>query len=75
MDALFEALVFGVAVVAMFIGLFGIILPIMPGIVLIWLTVLGYALYDGFEAVGLPTVFVITLITVIAVTADLWMPV
>ena len=74
MHALFEALVFGIAVVAMFIGLFGTLLPILPGVVLIWLTALGYALYDGFEAVGLPTVFVITLITVVAVTSDLWLP-
>lgn len=75
MNALFEALVFGVAVVVMFIGLFGIILPILPGLVLIWLTALGYAIYNDFESVGLITIAVITLITIIAVTADLWLPV
>ena len=75
MHALFEALVFGVAVVVMFIGLFGIILPILPGLVLIWITALGYAFYEGFESVGLITIAAITLIMVIAVTADLWLPI
>ena len=75
MHALFEALAFGVAVVAMFIGLFGIILPFLPGLVLILLTALGYAIYNDFESVGLITIAVITLITVIAVTSDLWLPI
>jgi uncharacterized protein YqgC (DUF456 family) len=75
MHALFEALAFGVAVVVMFIGLFGIILPFLPGLVLIWITALGYAIYNDFDSVGLITIAVITLITVIAVTSDLWLPI
>ncbi len=74
MHTLFEALVFGIAVAAMFIGLFGIILPIIPGIALIWLTAFGYAFYEGFEAVDWLAISIITLITLVAGTADLWMP-
>lgn len=75
MYPLLEALVFGVAVVAMIIGLFGIILPIIPGIVLIWLTAFGYAFLEGFAAVDWLTFTVITLIALVAGTADLWMPI
>jgi len=74
MQPVLEALIFGLAVVAMFIGLFGIIMPIIPGIVLIWLTAVVYAIYDDFSSVGWVSITAITLIALIAGTADLWMP-
>jgi uncharacterized protein YqgC (DUF456 family) len=74
MQAVGEAIVFGIAVVVMLIGLFGIVLPIIPGLAVLWLTAVGYAIFDEFEAVGLVTVFFITLIMVVAISTDLWMP-
>lgn len=74
MEALLEALLFGVTVAAMLIGLFGIMLPILPGVMLIWLAALGYAVVEGFTAVDWWTFAVITLITLVTVTSDFWLP-
>lgn len=70
---LLDAFVFGFAVVFLIIGLVGIIVPILPGIVLIWLTVLAYAIVERFEAIDPITFFVISLIALISGTSDLWM--
>ncbi len=74
MHPLLEALIFGLTVAAMFVGLFGIVLPIIPGIILIYLSALGFAVLEGFDAVDWLSFTAITLIAVVAVTADLWMP-
>ena len=75
MHPLLEALLFGLTVAAMFVGLFGIILPIIPGTILIYLSALGYAVLEGFNAVDWLSFTVITLIALVAVTADFWMPI
>lgn len=41
------------------IGLFGLIVPIFPGVVVIWLAILGYGIVKGFGSLG-TVVFVIT---------------
>jgi uncharacterized protein YqgC (DUF456 family) len=56
----------------MLVGLVGIVLPVVPGTVLIFLAALGYALVEGFQAIGWPTLVVLGVLTVIATTADLW---
>ncbi len=58
----------------MIAGLVGIIIPILPGILLIWLSVLLYAIREGFQAIDWITFTVITLIALVAGTADLWLP-
>jgi hypothetical protein len=73
MTEVVQALAFGVAVAFMFVGLVGILLPIMPGTLLIWLSALAYAIVDRFETVGVPTFVVITLIALVSGTADIWM--
>ena len=52
LSLLLEAFAFGIAVAFILIGLVGIVVPILPGILLIWLTVLAYAIVEGFEAIG-----------------------
>lgn len=74
MGTLLEALVFGITVASMFIGLFGIVLPLIPGIALIWLAALGYAILEGFAAIDWLSFTTITAIALIAGTADIWMP-
>ena len=39
-------------VIAMVIGLFGTVVPVLPGLALIWATALVYGLADGFGTVG-----------------------
>lgn len=56
----------------MFVGLLGTFLPVLPGTVLILLGALFYAVLDGFQSVGWPTLLVLTVITVVATTADIW---
>jgi uncharacterized protein YqgC (DUF456 family) len=68
-----DATVFGLATAVMLVGLVGVIVPGVPGAVLIWVAVLGYAWYDGFHAPG-PLVFaLLTLLGVAGATANLWM--
>jgi len=56
----------------MFVGLLGTILPVLPGTVLILLGALLYAVLEGFQTVGWPTLLVLTVLTVVATTADIW---
>lgn len=68
-----NAIAFGVAVAFMLIGLIGTVVPILPGILLIWLTTLAYALVDRFQAIDWITFTFITIIALITGTADLWL--
>lgn len=57
------------------VGIAGIIVPLLPGILLIWGAVLFYAVtVDDFTLIS-PLLFsLITLIGLVAGTADLWLP-
>lgn len=68
-----DALVFGVAVVFMLVGLVGMLVPLLPGTLIIWVTVLLYAIVEEFEAIDWITFTFITLIALASGTADLWM--
>lgn len=69
-----EALGLGLVIFLFVLGLFGVIIPLLPGILLIWLGVLGYALINGFtEPTALEFAF-ITLLGLVAGTADWWLP-
>lgn len=61
-----------VALVLMFIGLIGVILPLVPGIILVYLAALLYAVVEGFAKIGPITLAVLTLLAVVGVTADIW---
>jgi uncharacterized protein YqgC (DUF456 family) len=56
----------------MLVGLIGTVLPVIPGTVLIFLAALLYALVEGFQVVGWPTLLVLGLLMLVATTADLW---
>lgn len=64
----------GVVILAFVIGLFGIILPIIPGLIIIWLASLYYAAgVVGFDTFS-PWVFgLITIVGLIAGTSSLWL--
>jgi hypothetical protein len=65
-------IVLGLTFVVMFIGLIGIVLPGLPGAILIFAAALFYALLDGFQTVGWITLVVLGLLAAAATTADLW---
>jgi uncharacterized protein YqgC (DUF456 family) len=71
---LLEALTFGVAIVFMLIGIIGIIVPILPGMLLVWLTLLGYAWVTDFEIIKWWMLVILTLVAMITGTASIWLP-
>jgi uncharacterized protein len=60
------------ASVIIIVGLVGTVVPGLPGTILIFLGALLYAVLEGFQAVGWPTLLVLGLLTAAATTADLW---
>lgn len=71
MDPLWtDALGFGVTLVFMLIGLLGLIIPLYPGAVIMWLTTLVYGLGRGFDVLGGVLFAIITLMMIAAVVAD-----
>ena len=57
-----EGLVLGITLFFMLFGLFGLIVPIFPGTVIMWLAALGYGLVAGFGRLGLVMFILITLL-------------
>lgn len=57
----------------MVVGMIGMVVPIIPGTILIWLGVLGYAIVENFQAIDPITLIIISLIGLITGTADIWL--
>lgn len=64
-----------VVLLAFGVSLIGSFMPIVPGTLLAWVAILVYAWpHDGFESFS-PWIFaLITLVAIVAGTADLWLP-
>lgn len=73
MTTFVETLSLGVVFIFLLVGLIGTIIPILPGSLLMWLTVLIYAFVDRFQTVSAGSVWIISLIFVVTGTADYWM--
>lgn len=73
MSVFFDSLSFGLALIFIVIGLIGTVVPLLPGILLIWLTILVYAILSGFAAVTPLGLAIHTLIALVTGTSDLWM--
>jgi hypothetical protein len=72
-----QSLSFGLAVFFMLVGLVGVIIPMIPGTLLVWLTVIVYAILErasGLAAMDPVTLIVISLIAIVTGLADLWLP-
>ncbi len=74
MEQLTTTLGSAIVILAFVIGLFGTVLPVIPGIIIIWLASLFYAgVIVGFDAFS-PWMFVlITLIGIVAGTSNVWL--
>ena len=64
---------FWVALIAMLVGLAGTILPALPGIALIWITALIYALAERFTTLTPAAFAAITLLALIGLAADFFL--
>jgi uncharacterized protein len=65
--------VFYLSLAAMFVGILGILLPIVPGVGFIWIVMLVYAIAEKFATIDPITFFFLTVLGAIGFTADLWM--
>jgi len=61
-----------VTLAAMIISLLGVLLPLVPGVALIWLVALIYAIAEGFKNIDPITMIVLSVIALPGITADIW---
>ncbi len=59
-----------VSVLVMLAGLAGTVVPILPGIPIIWLAILGYGLYSGWADYGLTAMVVTGLVVALSLVVD-----
>ncbi len=62
--------IIGITILTMLVGLFGLIVPLFPGIVVIWLAALGYGIVVGFHTTGIIIFVVITILMLAGTTVD-----
>jgi len=60
-----------IAYVGFVAGIIGVVLPVIPGPALIWLSALLWAWADGFQAVGWPTLLLLAVLAVLAEISDM----
>lgn len=70
MPAWLDVGTFGLTLFIMLGGLVGLIIPIFPGMVVIWLAALGYGVVTGFGTLGIVIFVFTTLLMIVGVTID-----
>lgn len=63
-----------IVLVVMLTGLVGTLIPVLPGIALMWAGAVAYGFFFGFDALGISTIVVITALTALAVTLGVVLP-
>ena len=67
-----ELLLYGLAALLVIVGLVGVVLPALPGLPLVFLGMLLAAWAGGFEQVGVATLVVLGLLTLVSFGVDFW---
>jgi uncharacterized protein len=62
--------IIGITIFAMLVGLVGLVVPLFPGIVVIWLAALGYGIVVGFNTLGIVLFAVITIFMLAGTLVD-----
>jgi uncharacterized protein len=62
--------IIGITIFAMLVGLVGLLVPLFPGIVVIWLAALGYGIVVGFNTLGIILFVVITILMLAGTLVD-----
>ena len=70
MPAWLDISIFGLTLLVMLVGLFGMIIPIFPGVIVIWLAALGYGIVSGFGTLGWVIFAILTVLMLVGVTVD-----
>jgi uncharacterized protein YqgC (DUF456 family) len=61
---------FGLTQLFMLVGLFGLVVPVFPGIVVMWLAALGYGILGGWSTLGIVIFVFLTLLMILGTTVD-----
>ncbi len=61
---------FGLTLLIMLVGLFGLIIPLFPGVLVMWLGALLYGLAMGFHTLGIVIFVLITLLAIAGMLVD-----
>lgn len=59
---------------AMLVGLVGTLVPILPGIALMWFAAVAYGFAVGFDALAVVVLLIVTVLTVVAVVLGIVVP-
>lgn len=70
MDSWLETSVFWVTQIVMLLGLLGLVVPIYPGLVVMWLGGLGYGIVQGFNPLGWAMFALMTILMLIGTVTD-----
>lgn len=62
--------VFALTQIILLVGLFGLLVPLFPGIVVMWLAVLGYGVAAGFSTLGIVLFVIITVLMLVGTVVD-----
>jgi hypothetical protein len=65
-------LLLSLTIFIMLVGLAGVLLPLLPGIELIWLAALGYGILHGFTWPGVFAMAGISLLLAVGLFSDIW---
>ncbi|MBN1640145.1 MAG: DUF456 domain-containing protein [Anaerolineae bacterium] len=64
---------FYLAIVVLLLGLIGVVLPAVPGVGLMWVVIVVYAIAERFATIDPLSFAVLTLLGAIGATSDLWL--
>ena len=64
---------FYLAILVQLVGLAGVVLPVVPGVALMWVTILVYAIAERFATIDPLSFAVLTLLGAAGATSDLWL--
>jgi uncharacterized protein len=69
-----EPLVIALALVVMVVGLVGVVVPVLPGLLLVWLAGAGTMLYLETDTAGWTVAILLTLLFALGSGATIWLP-
>ncbi|MFC2054607.1 DUF456 family protein [Chloroflexota bacterium] len=70
MEGWLDTSITAITLFIMLIGLFGLVVPIFPGIFVMWLAALGYGVVTDFSTLGIILFVLISLLMVIGIVID-----
>lgn len=69
-----DAVVSGLVLVVLLVGLAGTLIPILPGILLMWAATVGYGFAVGFGGVAIVVIAITTVLSIVAVALGFALP-